>query len=63
MPQKICMSFNNTISKKVNTANNMYSRQAMQVANNIQSSINRFNMNTIFASRGVSCGWGGRRFM
>jgi len=56
MPQKICMSFNNTISKKVNTANNMYSRQAMQVANNIQSSINRFNMNTIFASRGVSCG-------
>ena len=58
MPQKICMSFNNTISKKVNTANNMYSRPSMPMAmaNNMQSSINRFNMNTIFASRGMSCG-------
>ncbi len=58
MPQKICMSFNNTLSKKVNTASNMYSRQSMPMpmANNMQSSINRFNMNTIFASRGMSCG-------
>jgi hypothetical protein len=56
MPQKICMSFNNTISKKVNTASNMYSRPSMPMANNMQSSINRFNMNTIFASRGMSCG-------
>ena len=56
MPQKICMSFNRGNSKIVKNATNMYSNPSIPMSNNIQSSMNRFNMNTIFASRGVSCG-------
>ena len=67
MPQKICMSFNYKNSKKTQPlqytqqsqqSQNIHSNQTLPIApmNNIIQSTNRFNMNAIFASRGIRCG-------